>query len=86
MKYALTASTLLALARCAAVRAVDTGCSEEKGNWYCENVSAISYSNFGTAGQYQKVSSMGSNGQCGFTGQAYKGGMAPFDEEVSFLS
>ena len=83
MKYAFTTSTLLAFTSAAAVLAQDNGCYQEKGNWYCNAVDAISYSNFGTPGKYQKVTSMGPNTACGFTDQAYSGGVAPFDGEVS---
>ncbi|EXJ86941.1 hypothetical protein A1O3_03895 [Capronia epimyces CBS 606.96] len=77
------AGALLALAASTVV-AADSNCYEEKGNWYCSQVDAISYSNFGTAGQYQNVIEMGSAGQCNFAAQAYQGGMAPMDEEVSW--
>ncbi|OAP63451.1 hypothetical protein AYL99_02678 [Fonsecaea erecta] len=73
---------LLAIASTALAQ--DNNCYEDKGNWYCNSVQAISYSNFGTPGQYQKVSYMGSNGECDFVGQSYQGGMAPMDEEVSW--
>ena len=54
----------------------------ENGNYYCSQVEAISFSNFGTAGQYMKVAEMGATGQCSFADQNYQGGMAPFDEEA----
>lgn len=82
MKYAWGASGAL-LAMASMGIAQDSGCYQEKGNWYCNQVQAISYSNFGTAGQYQRVSQMSSSGQCGFAGQSYQGGMAPLDGEVS---
>lgn len=85
MKYSLTAGPLLALAGSAAVLA-QGNCYQEKGNWYCSAVKAISYSNFGVAGQYQKVTAMGANGECNFAGQGYSGGMAPMDGEVSSVS
>ncbi|KAK6379761.1 target of Sbf [Exophiala oligosperma] len=44
---------------------------------------AISYSNFGTAGQYQQVTNM-QGGQCDFQPASYGGGMAPFNDEVSW--
>lgn len=85
MKYSLTTSTLLSLASSAAVLAQDNNCYQEKGNWYCSAVQAISYSNFGVAGKYQKVTVMGANGECDFAGQGYSGGMAPMDGEVSSM-
>ncbi|KAL2436814.1 PGA52-like protein [Exophiala dermatitidis] len=86
MQHMYGAGALLALALAAntVVVAGDSNCYEEKGNWYCSQVDAISYSNFGTAGQYQKVTEMGSAGQCQFAAQSYQGGMAPLDGEVSW--
>ncbi|KIY03366.1 uncharacterized protein Z520_00057 [Fonsecaea multimorphosa CBS 102226] len=83
MKRGCSVSALL-LAVASTVLAQDNNCYEDAGNWYCNSVQAISYSNFGTPGQYQKVSYMGSNGECDFVGQSYQGGMAPMDEEVSW--
>ncbi len=77
------ATALVAVGAITTVRASD--CYEEKGNWYCSQVEAISYSNFGTAGQYQKVTYMDTAGTCDFATQTYSGGMAPFDGEVSLL-
>lgn len=82
MKYARSAGALLALAA-GTVVAGNSNCYQENGNWYCSQVDAISYSNFGTAGQYQKVTEMGPTGHCNFAGQSYQGGMAPMDGEVS---
>jgi hypothetical protein len=74
----------VALAAAAATAAAQgSNCAEENGNWYCSQVDAISYSNFGTAGRYQQVTNMGSGGQCDFQPASYGGGMAPFNEEVS---
>ena len=84
MKYAFAINAFLGLVVPAAVLAQDNNCYEEKGNWYCSEAQAISYSNFGTPGQYQRVSSMGSNGECDFAPQGYSGGMAPMDGEVSY--
>lgn len=80
MKYAWTASALLAAAGTVAAQSSD--CTETAGNYYCSQVDAISYSNFGTAGQYQQVTYMGDQGQCDFQAVSYQGGMAPFDSEV----
>jgi hypothetical protein len=54
---------------------------EINGNWYCQAVSAITYSNFDAPGTYNKVTTM-ANGVCGSTPQSYGGTMAPMDEEV----
>ncbi|KAK4944033.1 target of Sbf [Elasticomyces elasticus] len=79
MKYAFIASALLA-----AAGTVAADCTEDAGNYYCSQVDAISYSNFGTAGQYQEVTYMGDSGRCDFSTKDYSGGMAPFDSEVSW--
>jgi Glycine-rich protein domain (DUF2403) len=57
-------------------------CRQEGGNYYCDSVQAIAYSNFGTSGSYNRVTGMDSSG-CQSTPQSYGGGMAPFDNEVS---
>ena len=57
-------------------------CKQENGNYYCDSVQAIAYSNFGTSGSYNRVTSM-EGGQCSSTRQSYGSGMAPFDGEVS---
>ena len=57
-------------------------CQQENGNYYCDSVQAIAYSNFGTSGSYNRIASM-ENGQCSSTKQAFGGGMAPLDREVS---
>ncbi|OAG40409.1 hypothetical protein AYO21_05309 [Fonsecaea monophora] len=83
MKCGGRVGTLLVAAASVAL-AQNNNCYEEKGNWYCDPVQAISYSNFGTAGQYQRVSNMGANGACDFAAQSYQGGMAPMDGEISW--
>jgi hypothetical protein len=59
----------------------------QNGNWYCEPVSAISYTNFGTPGQYNKVTNFNVNtGKCSSESTDYAGGISPMDEEVSTWS
>lgn len=84
MKYVWIAGALATAA--GTVAAQNSGCSQENGNWYCSQVDAISYSNFGTAGQFQEVTLMGATGQCEFAPESYQGGMAPFDGEVGGIS
>ncbi|KPI45163.1 Protein TOS1 [Cyphellophora attinorum] len=61
------------------------GCIEENGNWYCQQTNAITYSNFGQAGAYSKITAMDSeSGTCSSQRQTYKGGLAPLDDEVSW--
>lgn len=62
-----------------------TGATEIGGNWYCQAVSAITYTGLGGTGSYNKVTDMDStSGACASESQAYSGSLAPLDEEVSF--
>lgn len=55
---------------------------ELSGNWYCQPVNAISYTNFGTPGSYNKITSFSEAG-CSSVDTDYAGGISPMDEEVS---
>jgi hypothetical protein len=83
MKVAFAAEGVLAASVAgAAAQACANGSAQEiNGNWYCQAVSAISYSNFDVPGTYNKVTTM-ADGVCGSTPQSYGGAMAPMDEEV----
>ncbi|KAJ8066048.1 hypothetical protein OCU04_005140 [Sclerotinia nivalis] len=61
-----------------------SGCSEVLGNWYCNPVDAILYSNVGSPGTYNQVTDMASNGICSSTPKSFSGPISPLDEEVSF--
>lgn len=77
-----TLSTVAALAGLAGL--ARSACTEISGNWYCNQVNAITYDNFGGSGTYNRVSYMSdSNGECNFTTYSYSGAIAPFDEELS---
>ncbi|KAK4628834.1 PGA52-like protein [Fulvia fulva] len=80
MKYLYTAATLLAATVSADLCA--HGSTDVDGNWYCQEVKAITYTGVGGEGSYNKVTSM-ANGACGSTPHAYNGTLSPFDEEVS---
>jgi hypothetical protein len=83
MRYALTFAALLGFA----VNALaDTaGCQILAGTQYCNAAQVISWSNFGMSGTYDRVVAMDSaDGYCGKQSTTYAGGMAPFDEEVSW--
>src|SRR2546423_12788468 len=68
----------------AAALACGYGIAQEiNGNWYCQPVNAITYSNIDSHGTYNKVTNM-ENGVCGSTSHSYNGAMAPLDEEVRF--
>jgi len=68
--------------------AVAADCTDDGGNWYCNQVNAITYKNVfnlgGPALSYNKVTSMDpSNGACANTPTGYSGSLSPLDEEVS---
>jgi hypothetical protein len=80
MKY----TPVLVLASAAAVAAdCSVTTTLEDGNYYCEAVSQISYTNLVGSGTYESVSYMDSTGTCDFTNTTYSGSIAPFDEELS---
>ncbi|TVY44898.1 Protein TOS1 [Lachnellula occidentalis] len=53
------------------------------GNWYCQPVEAIRYSNVGSSGSYDRITQMDSDGVCASQPTTFAGNLAPFDEEVS---
>ena len=60
------------------------GSQNINGNWYCQAVKRIHYTGVGTAGKYNKITSMNSaTGACGSTPFSYSGPNAPLDEDVS---
>jgi hypothetical protein len=83
MKVTSAAAAVLAggVAGAAAQACASATAQQINGNWYCQAVSAITYSNFDEPGTYNKVTTM-ANGVCGSTPQSYSGAMAPMDEEV----
>ncbi|KAI9811363.1 MAG: target of Sbf [Pycnora praestabilis] len=56
---------------------------EIAGNYYCSEVTAITYKNVGGSGSYQATTNMADDGTCSQASTAYSGPMAPMDEEVS---
>jgi hypothetical protein len=83
MKVAFAVGAVLAasVARAVAQACASGPAQEINGNWYCQAVGAITYSNFDTPGTYNKVTTM-ADGICESTPQNYSGPMAPMDEEV----
>ena len=60
------------------------GSKEVSGNWFCQVVQAIQYSNVGSPGSYQQITNMNSQtGSCQSQTKSYSGPLAPLDEEVS---
>ena len=59
------------------------GSTDDGGNWYCQEVSAVTYTGVGHSGSYNKITSMdGSSGACSSSPFSYSGTMSPLDEEV----
>jgi hypothetical protein len=57
---------------------------ELNGNWFCQPVKAIQYSNVGSSGSYKQITSMNSQTRlCEYQMKAFSGPLAPLDEEVS---
>ncbi|ESZ98134.1 hypothetical protein SBOR_1513 [Sclerotinia borealis F-4128] len=61
-----------------------SGCSEVLGNWFCNAVEAIEYSNVGASGTYNQITNMASDGTCSSTPKSFSGPISPLDEEISF--
>lgn len=78
-----SAMTVLAFGAGALADQCATGSTLSGGNWYCQPVKAIQYSNVGHSGSYNKVTGMSSSGVCSNTPTKYSGSLAPLDEEVS---
>ncbi|KAK3112231.1 target of Sbf [Teratosphaeriaceae sp. CCFEE 6253] len=85
MKYFLTAAALLAATVVADKRDLCAdGSVDDNNNWYCQNVTAITYTGVGGSGSYNKITSMDSSGSCGSSPSQYSGSMSPLDQELSF--
>ncbi|TVY80728.1 putative serine-rich protein P23A10.11c [Lachnellula suecica] len=56
---------------------------EVDGNWYCQSVQAIRYSNVGSPGSYNQITDMAPDGTCSSSPKHFSGPLAPLDEEVS---
>jgi hypothetical protein len=74
----------LALVTIVAADLCAIGSQEIDGNWYCQAVQAIQYSNVGHAGRYNEVVHMGADGVCQSRSKEFSGPIAPLDAEVSF--
>ncbi|KAH8679839.1 putative TOS1-like glycosyl hydrolase-domain-containing protein [Tricladium varicosporioides] len=59
------------------------GSKQVQGNWYCQPVQAIKYSNVGFPGTYNQITNMGADGRCSSTPKQFTGSLSPLDEEVS---
>lgn len=67
-----------------AASVASSSCVEDDGNYYCSEVSAVTYSNVGYSGTYEKVSSMDeSSCDCTKSSYSFSGTNSPLDEELS---
>jgi len=81
-KLAVATAAILVTLACINADLCSSGSTEIGGNWYCQAVQAIQYSNVGTAGSYNQVTAMSSDGSCSSTPKSFSGPLSPLDEEV----
>lgn len=68
----------------AAVTTVEAGCSYVSGNYYCDEVEAVVYSNVGYSGSYKDVTNMDEDScECTQESVSFSGSNSPLDEELS---
>lgn len=65
-------------------QACAAGDAEEiNGNWYCSEVTAVTYANFPGFGSYEKITAMDEDsGECTSLRYNYSGSLSPLNEEV----
>lgn len=85
MKRFITAGAVIAAAISGATADLcSQGSTEDNGNWYCQEVTGITYTGVGGTGSYNKVTKMdSSSGTCSSSAFSYSGSLSPLDEEVS---
>ncbi|KAK3716652.1 target of Sbf [Vermiconidia calcicola] len=68
----------------AAATSAQDGCANDRGNWYCARVNAITYTGVGGEGTYKRVTNMDPySGTCSSELSGYSGTLSPLNEEVS---
>ena len=84
MKRFITAGAVLAASLAGVVADLcASGSTDDNGNWYCQEVSAITYTGLSGSGSYNKITNMDSTSStCSSTPFGYSGSMSPLDEEV----
>lgn len=79
-------SLLLLFNRVTAQCAAGTA-QEIRGNWYCSEVTAVTYTDFPGVGSYDKITGMDADtGDCSRVRYNYSGSLSPLNEEVGFSS
>lgn len=68
----------------ATAQACVAGTAQEiNGNWYCSEVTAVTYTNFPGSGSYEKITNMDvDTGNCSSVRYNYSGSLSPLNEEV----
>ncbi|KAF2716742.1 hypothetical protein K431DRAFT_341778 [Polychaeton citri CBS 116435] len=82
MKYFASTAAILGLVTI--VTAQGDGCFTEAGNWYCNEVDAITYTdvgNYNSTWKYNKLTEWSTS--CSSEPSNYQGPLSPFDEQVS---
>ena len=84
MAFATMAFSLSVMAFSRAVRddLCAAGSKQIGGNWYCQAVDAVRYTNVGTSGSYDRVIDMKPDGTCVTESHAFSGPLSPLNEEV----
>lgn len=84
----LTAGAVLAATFTGAVADLCAdGSTDDNGNWYCQEVTAVTYTGLSGSGSYNKITNMDSTtSTCSSNPFGYSGSMSPLDEEVSTRS
>jgi hypothetical protein len=84
MRNLLRTAALLAATITPAIAQSDA-CADDGGNWFCQAVNAITYTQVGGSGTYNRITAMDSNsGACSSSPYDYSGTMSPLDEEVHY--
>lgn len=86
MKYLLSTAALFAASVVADKRDLcSEGAVDDGGNWYCQEVDAITYTGVGGQGSYNRITGMFADddgGHCSSEPRGYSGNLSPLDEEV----
>lgn len=85
MRYSIAAGAVLAasITSVFADRCAD-GSVDDGGNWYCQEVTAVTYTGLEGKGSYQLNTGYDiASGTCSTAPQAYSGSMSPLDQELA---
>lgn len=83
MKQFLSILAAIWLFAATAISTCASGTAREvEGNWYCEAVDGIRYTNVGRTGRYRDVNAMNPDGSCSSTWKTFDGPISPLNEEV----